>query len=658
MEGGLAEAGGRVYDGVRREGESVVVRSFSRNIRKNGPMAANVAAPFTRLPRSDMKSPPVYKVREPIPGTPYVVARFIGAGGMGSVYEVEDTSVGKRYVLKTLNGAFAKGREANGLEAMMRREARALAQVTHPHIVDVITAGKTSDRLGLPYIVMEKLDGVTVRTMLRSVSFPRQSVWQIANELLDALYHLHHPADARPPMLHRDIKPENIFLARKHDKKYITKLLDLGIAVILDGQAHGVHGTPAYMAPEQFRNEPLTEHTDLYQAACVVFEMLTGRHPFHGAKTASAWIEAHLWRDPPRASEFVDVPKRVDDVLFAALSKLPSGRPRDAHALMAGLHALRDANETTLPIAHNTTVEDLHTAIEKRGESGYVAYATGTDALDGNTLEDAHPSFAVRRTEVLPHAPRSKGQTVPMSPPSRVATPHDATQQGVDRSAPTRSVREFAVRRAPSHDTEPLRDSEVPAWPRRAAADDGPSQTPPEPPPETRTTPFASEAEIVPTSVPTSGRGRWAGAMAAMILIGGLSGASAFQLRGGDRHEDHASERGGAAAREIETSAPPTSAPIPTAMLVPTASQASTPTTNEAPTPAMKETSRFTPSVSSGAESPHLPPASATDMGTKARPNAAPAGSETSGPRAPKRWHVTVPASRAQAVDSGMAREL
>lgn len=587
-----------------------------------------------------MKPAPVYKVRESIPGTPYVVARFIGAGGMGSVYEVEDTSIGKRYVLKTLNGAFAKGREVRGLEEMMRREARALALVTHPHIVDVITAGKTSDRFGLPYIVMEKLDGVTVRTMLRSISFPRQSVWQIANELLDALYHLHHPADARPPMLHRDIKPENIFLARKHDKKYVTKLLDLGIAVILDGQAHGVHGTPAYMAPEQFRNEPLSEHTDLYQAACVIFEMLTGRHPFHGAKTASSWIEAHLWRDPPRASEFVDVPKRVDDILFTALSKEPSKRPRDAHALMAGLHALRDANDPALPITHNTTVEDLHTAIEKRGESGYVAYATGTDVLDGRTLEDAHPSFAVRRTEVLPHAPRSKGQTVPMNPALHVTRQDVDPTQEVDRSAPTRSVRELPKRRAPSHDTEPLRDSEVPAWPRRSTSNEESPQSSPESPSETSTTPLASEAGIALSSGLASGRGRWAGGLAAMILLGGLGGALAFRLG-----LSASGERNTAASNEVGSSPPMAPAVLPSSMSATSARDGLAPTTDEANT-------------ANVIGIPSIPTTAAPDAGaTMPRPQASAATrSETGGPS--KRAPHVVPTSRAVEPDRSMAREL
>lgn len=609
-----------------------------------------------------MKSIPVYKVRDPISGTPYMVVRFIGAGGMGSVYEVEDTSVGKRYVLKTLNVDFAKGREASGLEQMMRREARALAQVAHPHIVDVITAGKTSDRLGLPYIVMEKLEGVTVRTMLQSLSFPRQSVWQIANELLDALYHLHHPEDARPPMLHRDIKPENIFLAKKHDKKYVTKLLDLGIAVMLDGQAHGVHGTPSYMAPEQFRNEPLSEHTDLYQAACVIFEMLTGRHPFYGARSAPEWIEAHLWRDPPRASELVDVPKRVDDVLFAALSKLPSKRPRDAHALMAGLHELRDGSDAATPIVANTTLEDLHTAIEKRGESGYLAYATGTGTIEGvtsppiesNTLEDAYPSFGVASTEApgrdqhheRPRIPAHKWQTVPMG------RPQGRAEGRVDRSAPTRSARELVLERSPQNDTEELGDSEMSARSaRRSNASGDGSHRGSESSEGSNATPFAAEvATSAITGIGRSSRGRrrrMAVAASVMLVVGGLVIASAIlrsEYGAGDRGSATAGERSESPSQAMAATSPtatPAATPVASATSVPTASASPPPPVTVAgmtstPTLSVSAPQPASPSATSAASVASVRPsrptrATGAPLGTKPKPGAsvAPAASRT-----------------------------
>ena len=396
-----------------------------------------------------------------IGGTPYRVVRFLGAGGMGTVYEVEDTSIGKLYVLKTLIGDLAHRAD---LGEMLRQEARLLARVKHKNIVDVITAGKTTDEHGLPFLVMEKLDGITLKGLMQTHRLPWQFVRQIANELLEALYRMHHPGDDRLPMIHRDIKPENIFLAKDDDGKYITKLLDLGIASWLDGQKHqGFHGTLKYAAPEQLQGAALSERTDLYQAGLVVFEMLSGRHPFADARADAEMIEASLMRSPPRVTEFVDVPRRVDEVIAAALSKDPARRPRDAYVFMTALQDLREQTASRVPELANTTMEDLHTAIAKHNDTGYEAYATAErSTLEGmsappfanHTLEDAYPSFAVASTD----APRAKqAATVPL------AAPKTAPQLGVDRAAPTREQRQLTPPRMANNDTEELLEGLMPA---------------------------------------------------------------------------------------------------------------------------------------------------------------------------------------------------
>jgi eukaryotic-like serine/threonine-protein kinase len=405
-----------------------------------------------------------YQEGQMIGGTPYRVVRFLGGGGMGSVYEVEDTTIGKHYVVKTLHSELAHRPD---LVKMLRQEARLLARVKHKNIVDVITAGKTSDDHGLPFIVMEKLDGITLKGLMQTHRLPWQFVRQIANELLEALYRMHHPAEGLP-MIHRDIKPENIFLAKDDDGKYITKLLDLGIASWLDGQKHqGFHGTLKYAAPEQLRCEPLTERTDLYQAGLVFFEMLTGRHPFADAREPTELVDASLVRTPPRVTELADVPRRVDDVIDAALSKNPAKRPRDAYVFMTALQDLREQPASRAPDLANTTMEDLHTAIAKHTETGYEEYATSEGStlegmsappFENRTLRDAFPSFAVASTDV-PRAMR--GATVPLAPPPQaMATPAEPGT-GVDREAATRSLREAAPRPA-NNDTEELLDGLMP----------------------------------------------------------------------------------------------------------------------------------------------------------------------------------------------------
>jgi hypothetical protein len=425
-----------------------------------------------------MKTMPVYSAGQPVAGTSYVVVGHLGSGGMGDVYEVEDVSVGRHYVLKTLNGLLARRPE---YADQMRKEGRTLAQLRHPNIVEVITAGRTADAYGLPFIVMERLEGATVKAILGSVAFPFESVWQIGTELLDALYHMHHPGpkDGRGPIIHRDIKPENIFLAKNHEGRYVTKLLDLGIAILVDGEKQSIHGTPKYMAPEQLRGE-VSPQTDLYQVGCVLFEMLAGRHPFAGARTEADWIDAHLAREAPRLRAFVDVPKRVDEILDAALSKEPARRPRDARAFMVALQELK-ARAGDVGVLANTTVEDLHTAIEKQTDTGYEAYATAENTIEGftapgalgnGTLEDAFPSFAVGVTVTAP------GQRESAPPPADLIAQMSAAQRvgarrGVDRSAETRSAR-LPARREPRErdpETEELLAGLMrPASTRRASA--------------------------------------------------------------------------------------------------------------------------------------------------------------------------------------------
>jgi len=389
-------------------------------------------------------------------GTPYRVVRVLGAGGMGTVYEVEDTTVGKHYVFKTLHPTLARREE---MAAMMRHEGRNLAKVQHPHIVDVITAGTTTDRFALPFIVMEWLDGATLRAIASSTTLSHEDIVTIATELLEALYHMHEgdPERGRPPVLHRDIKPENIFLART-PAGAVVKLLDLGIAVLLDGQTHGTHGTPKYMAPEQFRGQKLSAQTDLYQVGCVFFELLTQRHPFAAAKTTTELVAAHLATEAPRVSAFVDVPQRVDDVIASALAKDPKDRPRDAYAFMVAMRALRDAVGARPPLS-NTTVPDLITAINRQTESGYEAYATGE-----GTVEDLHPAFVVAST--VPFGARKMPNgTLPIAPATRKSSPPAARPSSppaadvVDRAAATRSQRPAArPRSAPRDGTEELID--------------------------------------------------------------------------------------------------------------------------------------------------------------------------------------------------------
>ncbi len=279
-----------------------------------------------------------YQPLERVPGTVYRVVRLIGAGGMGTVYEVEDTTIGKIYVLKTLHPQLGA---RDDLARRMQDEARTLARLNHPNIVEVITAGITADDLRLPYYVMERLNGQSLRLVLNKKGrLDLGHVYHIGIDLLDALDHAHDKG-----VIHRDVKPDNIFLHRTSSGVTVTRLLDFGIVSMLDGgrgeTAGRFLGTLRYAAPEQLRGDKPTPRTDVYAAGLVLYEMIAGRGPFDGEGDSQRIGSAHLHKAPPSVTRHVPVPKELDSLLMAALSKSPDSRPRDAFSFAASLRNLQ-----------------------------------------------------------------------------------------------------------------------------------------------------------------------------------------------------------------------------------------------------------------------------------------------------------------------------
>jgi serine/threonine-protein kinase len=282
-----------------------------------------------------------YQPGERVPGTVYCVIRMIGAGGMGTVYDVEDTTVGKRYVLKTLHPELYGRKD---LARRMEAEARTLARLSHPNIVEVVTAGATTDDMRLPYYVMEKLNGQNLRTILdKKGSLELPHALHIGIDLLDALDNAHDKG-----VIHRDVKPDNIFLHRNPNGLTTTKLLDFGIMRLLDAgpglTAGRFMGTLRYAAPEQLRGESLSPQADLYAAGLVVYEMIAGVGPFDELKDSNKIAAAHLSRVPPLFRDFdIEVPEALERLVRTALSKEAGKRPKDAFTFAAQLRNVKRA---------------------------------------------------------------------------------------------------------------------------------------------------------------------------------------------------------------------------------------------------------------------------------------------------------------------------
>lgn len=381
-----------------------------------------------------------YPPGERVPGTVYQVIRRIGSGGMGTVYDVEDTTIGKRYVLKALHPQLGNRED---LARRMQNEGRTLARLHHPNIVEVITAGVTSDDLRLPYYVMERLSGQSLRLVLeKKGQLELAHAYHIAIDLLDALDHAHDKG-----VIHRDVKPDNIFLHRTNAGVTVTKLLDFGIVSLLDSgpretAGHFV-GTLRYAAPEQLRGEDPTPKMDLYCAGLVLYEMVAGRGPFDEQGSSHQIAEAHLHRPAPPISRFVVVPRELEGLLTSALSKMPDARPRDAFSFAASLRNLKRA----------LSPEGALDSTESRATApAVVSPASGAapfvdvrrSAADGQYIVSPAPAAEpLSYTESVPRT-TVRGMVAPtMGPPLASASAvriTATTPEAVDRRAATHSL--------------------------------------------------------------------------------------------------------------------------------------------------------------------------------------------------------------------------
>jgi eukaryotic-like serine/threonine-protein kinase len=269
-----------------------------------------------------------YRIGEKVPGTNWVVRSVLGRGGMGVVLDVEKEASGLRMAMKVVHPALARSGE---FTERFLEEVRLLSTLRHPNIVDVTDCDTLAD--GSPYIMMERLEGRTLRQALsdKDIVFAAENVWNIIGQLCSALHCAH---TARPPIVHRDVKPANVFL---HDRRHFVsnvKLIDFGVSAVVDEKraAGTPMGTARYMAPEACRGEGPTPQVDIYALGVIVYEMLTRALPWDlESRSAEAWMNAHLTLEPiPPSRRAPWIPRSVDECLLRALHKDRTQRQRDA----------------------------------------------------------------------------------------------------------------------------------------------------------------------------------------------------------------------------------------------------------------------------------------------------------------------------------------
>jgi hypothetical protein len=267
-----------------------------------------------------------------VPGA--VIGRFellreVGRGSFGVVFEAKDRQLGRLVAFK----AVKSGRESQVMfrQDLLQKEAEAVAQLNHPNIVSLHDVGTCESG---PYLIMELLRGETLRARMRRERIPLPEALEVAIEMAWALDHAHAAG-----VIHRDLKPANVFLCTSGQ----VKVLDFGIAHVFGVGARNAVGTPAYMAPEQWRQGPQDARTDVFGAAATLARVVTGRLPYRVTKDSSTVLEPGAFPrlDTPGA------PPQLTALLQRALSPNPSDRPRDGRAWLDALLEIHEALDKT-----------------------------------------------------------------------------------------------------------------------------------------------------------------------------------------------------------------------------------------------------------------------------------------------------------------------
>ena len=338
----------------------------------------------------------------------YTILRRLGAGGMGVVYEAEDSKLGRHVALKFLSAEAE--RDTYALERF-KQEARAASALNHPNICTIYAIEECN---GHSFIAMELLEGQSLAEKINGHDLPLEKILDVGIQVTDALDVAHHKG-----IVHRDLKPANIFVTTRGQ----AKILDFGLAKLIRERRAAMEtvggdaptfaaphltspgtavGTVAYMSPEQARGEELDGRSDLFSMGSILYEMATGRIPFTGTTSAVIFSEI-LMRNPPPPTEFnPTLSPKLEEIIGKALEKDVDLRYQTAAELRGDLRRLKRDSESGKVAAHTST--------------GFAPAAMAAHPSSGQSIPVSTPA--------VPGGPASAAHTHPSRPVIEAAREH------------------------------------------------------------------------------------------------------------------------------------------------------------------------------------------------------------------------------------------
>jgi serine/threonine-protein kinase len=320
----------------------------------------------------------------------YRIEGVAGRGGMGVVYSALQPVIEKKVAIKVLNAQLSADVD------LVRRfvdEARAVNRIGHENIIDIFSFGQLAD--GRQYFVMEYLEGATLAARMEAGDLHNEDVPTILAQVCEALEAAHEKK-----IVHRDLKPENVWIALTNRGQPKVRLLDFGIAKLLETgertvtDVGTVMGTPHYMSPEQCNGRGVDHRTDIYAMGVMMYRLFTGQLPIRG-ETYAEILAKQLTLTPAPPSTLAQIPAALDHLIMRCLEKEPSARPQSAAELGTALIQIFGRSGLSGPNAISAP---------RAASLGNVATAP-VGALSGSTMPMSPPPVTAPPGAAVPRAP-------------------------------------------------------------------------------------------------------------------------------------------------------------------------------------------------------------------------------------------------------------